>query len=673
MSFLSPTTIAIAAALAIPPLIALYFLKLKRNIKPVPSTLLWKRAVEDLRVNAPFQRLRSSLLLLLQLLVLVAAVLALGKPMFRTVETHKSTIIILIDQSASMAVIETDGNSRLELAKQQAKAFVENMEEGARAMIIALCDRATVVSAFDTDKSALQAKIEAIEQTDSTTGLIEAIELAEAYTQNIIIGMEGQADIEMKSDATPASVALFTDGKIKDSKEVVLQNFKVEKLQVFSVGTRGDNVGILAMDARRDYERPEFLEISATVENFGMEPVEFDATLYVAGNNVDVQTVTLAAGQAPEGRQDNRAGARRSRATGVIVFDAIEYDGDGLVEIVLRVEDALESDNRAWTFIDEPRNMSILLVSTLNPQITEALNVFDLSFETMTPDEYENAADDKIMDGERSLFDVVIIDRHSTSRLPTGSYFFWGGAPLIDGMEIGEPIASEVIFNWDDTHPILRYTAIEKIVVDQWLNMKFPGNAEVLIEGETSPVLALLNEGPNRYLCSAFSLVRFDDMGSAMYNTNFGKIADFLPFMQNALRFLSGVITVGGQRSIRPGEPITMPVPTDIENIDIERPDRRNDTAITAGYPTIQYADTRSVGAYSISPGIAGQDSFAVNLFDRVESDVKPADVLEIGATTKSAQTGSIEVNEPAWPYLLGAMLVLLMLEWVVYNRRVFV
>ena len=63
---LSPWTwiVPLAAAAAV---LALYFLKTRRRPIVVPSTLLWRRTIEDRRVNALWQKLRRSILLLLQL------------------------------------------------------------------------------------------------------------------------------------------------------------------------------------------------------------------------------------------------------------------------------------------------------------------------------------------------------------------------------------------------------------------------------------------------------------------------------------------------------------------------------------------------------------------------------------------------------------------------------
>ena len=67
-------------ALVPPAIIALYFLKLRRQPLEVPSTYLWQRSIEDLHVNSLWQRLRQNLLMFLQLLLVALAMLALLRP-----------------------------------------------------------------------------------------------------------------------------------------------------------------------------------------------------------------------------------------------------------------------------------------------------------------------------------------------------------------------------------------------------------------------------------------------------------------------------------------------------------------------------------------------------------------------------------------------------------------
>src|SRR3954452_22507973 len=114
--FLSPWAALVAAAIAVPSLLVLYFLKLRRREMAVSSTLLWKKAVQDLQVNAPFQKLRRNLLLLLQLLILLFLLLALARPVTHFTPGAGKISVILIDRSASMGTRDQElkGKTRLD-------------------------------------------------------------------------------------------------------------------------------------------------------------------------------------------------------------------------------------------------------------------------------------------------------------------------------------------------------------------------------------------------------------------------------------------------------------------------------------------------------------------------------------------------------------------------------
>src|SRR5438105_12310810 len=182
--FLNFWPAALAAGIVVPALLVLYFLKLRRRELAVSSTLLWKKAIQDLQVNAPFQRLRRNLLLLLQMLLLILLLLALARPVTKHTQIAGKTTVVLIDRSASMSATDPDlgGRTRLDEAKARAKALVSTLTRDAVAMVIAFDDSAETVKPFTSDVPALKAAIDTIKPTDRKSKLKTAFQLAEAQT-----------------------------------------------------------------------------------------------------------------------------------------------------------------------------------------------------------------------------------------------------------------------------------------------------------------------------------------------------------------------------------------------------------------------------------------------------------------------------------------------------------
>src|SRR5881392_1531561 len=100
------TPLALLGLLFVPAVVAMYLLRLRRTETVVPSTLLWQRLAADVEANAPWQRLRRSLLFLLQLLLVIVLALLAARPFLERPAGLARDLVLVVDASASMGAID---------------------------------------------------------------------------------------------------------------------------------------------------------------------------------------------------------------------------------------------------------------------------------------------------------------------------------------------------------------------------------------------------------------------------------------------------------------------------------------------------------------------------------------------------------------------------------------
>lgn len=676
MSLLSWMTAAIVGGIAVPLLLLLYFLKLRRQERKVSSTLLWKKAVQDLQVNAPFQKLRRNLLLLLQLIVLAALLFAIADPVARFMRRPGKLIVLLVDRSASMKTKESADATRMDAAREAALDFIRELPSESRAMVIAFSDKPEIVCGFTDDKRRLARSIERIEPVDGPSRIGEALQLAVAYSSNQI-DAPGVAAPEAAQQGA-ADLELFSDGRIADAQEPFVTR---GTMRFYRIGAAVDNVGIVAFDIRREIDRPGVLSVFARVQNFGSSQVTTDVSLSLDGKLLTgpgaVQEVTLGpaelsrkggsvagggAGDSAASRDDLLPDARN------VLFE-MEHEQAGTIEVKIHRTDALMVDNRVVAPIDPPRELRVLLVTDRRPveyYVTRAVRSFDIQqVDTLTPARYEAIEEAKLTAEGRSAYDLVILDNHDTDRLPPGNYLFLGGLPKIEGVARGEEVPGTPIVYANEAHPLIRNVNYEAMFVSKWHKLKLPGHAQSLIEGESSPIMVMLTDPGHRYVITTFDVLESDLLISYAFPV----------FVFNSLGYLAGGETVETSRMIQPGATLTLTVPPGATTARVLRPDGQIDEVPVADRGTASYARTSDTGLYRVTYDDTARtiEPFAVNLLDPAESHIAPNDAFELGGQNVASFSGAIKINQPLWPYAVATAMAFLLLEWWVYNRRVMV
>ena len=652
MQWLTPLVGAIAAAAAVPTLVLLYFLKLKRHDVPISSTLLWKRAVQDLQVNAPFQRLRRNILLLLQLLALAAVLFALAQPVLSLRAGPGKRLVLLIDRSASMGATDADdGKSRLAEAKKQARLLIDSMKgpgllglgaKGDEAMVLAFDAHAKVMCNFTSNKAQLAAAVDAIEPTDGASALAEAVTVARAFAQT-----SGQVE-NNRSSTEAAQLELFSDGRIGDLGDLALAT---GELQFHCIGGSSDNVAVVAMQARRSYDKAEEVHVFATMANYGDKEAGCDVQLSISGVVRSVRNVTVPATTPAEGDRPEAVGKTS-------LSFVLGHAGAGVVEVRQLRKDVLASDDAAWAILPAPRKLSALLVTSGNSPLEIALEACSLArLDVASPEAFDSVV---AGDAPAPPYDVIILDRHGPPKLPRARYMIFGEPPPDIDVKNAGLLKNQFIVDWRGRHPVLQFVNLSEMYVAEAVNMKLPRDAAVLAEFGASPAMALL-----RRRGSTMLLVGFDAL-----QTKWPLEPGFVMFCYNSVNFLG--LEAGREKpaDMKVGEAIAVrsdgqPLAT------LTRPDGGIERLTADPSGTFRFPATDRVGVYRVeSPG-RPVTHCAVNLLDESESNIAPSRRIVLASgDVKAMATAPRRTNQDIWPYLALAAMALVCLEWIVYNSK---
>jgi len=678
MSFVTYTSALIAAALTIPALVALYFLKLRRRPMPVPSTLLWQKAIQDMQVNTPFQRLRRNLLLLLQGLILLALLLALAGPTLWASAGPGERVVIVLDHSASMnAPASPGGPTRLENAKDAARRVVDSLASGdgdaTRAMLVAFADRPRVLANFTGDPARLRQAIDRIEPTDQRSRLAPALELVEPYAN------EAAADKQRG-----LNVHVISDGRVHQQQARLpsLPGASLNFVQV-AQNSQPDNLAIVACAARRSFETPEKVQVFARLANFADKPIDTNLTLSIDGETERLQKITVpAAGmrkpQMPTPSADQQGSDQQPQPTASFTpgTRSLQFEftlaGEALIELSSDHTDALAADNTAALTLAPAKRLRALLVTDGNPfleRVIESVGVQQLT--TMSAAEYGDQDPSMLTRADRATttggsgdgFDVVIFDGIAPQTLPPMPTLSFGAVPPIDGLALQQPAGDEqggqAILDWQRQHPAMRYVALDDVVLADRSWLALPDDATVLATAQRGPVIAQMPEKGRPHVVVSFPVLK----------SNWPMQVSFPVFMSNVLQQLGlgGLLDDAG-RAYRTGETVAVPVTDNATTIEYDGPVQLN--AETDDGQAVLGPFTHT-GVYQTDAGVETPfDRIAVNLLDTTESDLRPVETLQVASGSVQGKSSARAVQQPIWPWFVWAALAVLLLEWLLYTRR---
>ncbi|HEX9775376.1 MAG TPA: VWA domain-containing protein [Actinomycetota bacterium] len=605
MTFLAPA--AFALSLLAGPIVVMYMLRSRRMRTPVSSTLLWLPGERNLSASMPWQPLRFSLLLALQLLALLLLLLAVARPARATALPLGEHTVLILDASASMQAAEPDGRTRIEIARAKAAEAVDQLSPGKRMSVIAAGPEAEVVLSGSSDRRALLAAINGVEATDGTADAEAAFALGAsletADTPTVLLFYSDGAISPEARESAPSTLVHVQTG-------TPLPNVAVERIAVTPSGAGWDafvrvsNEGAAAVDAALEFVAGETVVARVPVRVEPRSGVDLTAALpAIAG------------------------GAVGARLTG-----ARARGGDATVN-------ALAADDQASTLLDRGSGLKVLLVTKGN--------VFLEAFVGSLPGAELTVADEPVPPTGQSLAIYDGIAPPAEPAVPSIVIAAPGGAPGVTATgKLELPIVTFV----QPREPILDQVDLSALAIRVAQQVSAP-RMDVLAAAGDDPMLLAGVPGGTRMAYVAFALSDSNLPVQVAFPLLFGNLVTWL--------------TRGDapdQAELVAGDELPLSIPGGATSFTVRGPGGTTTRPVDRD----RFEDTARAGIYRIAyegaDGTLGEESFALGI-PAGESNLDPVTVGGGGAGGLASDR-SLRGLRAYGPGLLALVLVVLLVEW---------
>ncbi|HEY6557272.1 MAG TPA: VWA domain-containing protein [Polyangiaceae bacterium] len=614
------TTLLAAFAVAGALVVGLYILKLRRRPVAVPFSRIWQSVLRDKEATQLFSQLKRWLSLLLQLLLLLALVLALGDPRISAAVVEGRNIVVLVDGSASMKATDVEP-TRLHAAKRELKKLVRSLG-GADRMLIAQMDAGlTPLSTMTGELPELERAVAELRATDTRADLRRGLEFA----------------LDSLRDLSKREILIVSDGAFGDVQEAVRGlDLRGAALSFLPVGKSGKNVAITGFSVRRYPLDKARYEVMLEIMNMNASPTPVELTLLGDGVVADITRLSLGAGERVLRFYKDLAGASRTLEAKITPVD--------------RNSDQLPADNHAYALMPERRRSRVAVVTSGNTYLEAALLLDEyLDVSVLSPDQYPS----------REAYDVMIFDGVAPPPQPASGYLYLNPPAQNSPVPIGKLIESFGFDAWDKKTPVLRFISMGDIQVAHGSSFKVAAPDRVLGQSDLGPILVEGRRGG----------VPFVALGFDPRDSDFVLRVGWPLFVLNVVNYFVEEDT-SYVSSYRTGEVWRVPAPSNVDVATLTDPAGRSRKVPVKEGRAVYLGD--QAGFYRLTSGERDEaTSFAGNLADPEESRIAPQRELSFGRT-KAASVGNFQagMRRELWLYLLAAVLLVSVVEWITYHRR---